>query len=369
MDASESGNRERWSELLDPLYNCDGPTALRHDGDDDTHERYYTISSEVLADKLLGYDDDLREDEYGLLSPEVKVMPSHPIWKAVAGAATGLLAAFPLVLVASVLASSPDASRFFLTFLGPRISQTFRVWVTTANVSVRTTLLDSRSFLQELTRVRVWPLAMRIVRKCVVLEAWRQVWTRFYKLTRFVYKGTLGTAAKLYVKLCPAWIRRGIRALLQSTVQGEVHGALGGMLGGITFDSLWTSSEASEAMSGADGMGDVLSESAVQSALDAAAEQSTSSAVELMANSVDVDSLVDGAAHAAAEIIEGSGVVDAVMEGVEEVIESTLEDALADSVTEYFESSVDGALDFLADDSVIESALENVVDGIMESSE
>ncbi len=41
---------------------------------------------------------------------------------------------------------------------------------------------------------------------------------------------TLRNAKLAYLRICPAWIRRGIKSILQSSVQAQVHGAVGGLI-------------------------------------------------------------------------------------------------------------------------------------------
>lgn len=57
---------------------------------------------------------------------------------------------------------------------------------------------------------------------------------------------TLHNAKLAYLRICPAWIRRGIKSILQSSVQAQVHGAVGGLL--TPFENFAWSSNSDDAI-------------------------------------------------------------------------------------------------------------------------
>ncbi len=100
--------------------------------------------------------------------------------------------------------------------------------------------------LRHLNRIKLPPLLpflLRLLRKCVILEAWRHIWLQVYKLTRYIRRSmTLHNAKRAYVRVFPAWIRRGVKSVFQSLVQAQVSGAVGDLIGSASFEGvIWSS--------------------------------------------------------------------------------------------------------------------------------
>ena len=105
------------------------------------------------------------------------------------------------------------------------------------------------------------------MKKFIILECWRHVWLCLYKLTRYLYRGTLKNAKSVYVKVMPAWIRRGVKSMFQSMVQSQVHGVVGGVVGSVLSDVSFEGGIFGSGRSGSSGS-DVVVDTTTSSLLD-----------------------------------------------------------------------------------------------------
>ena len=123
---------------------------------------------------------------------------------------------------------------------------------------------------------------------------------------------TLNNAKLAYVRFFPAWIRRGIKSILQSSVQAQVHVAMGGILTASTFENLVWSSNIDDSVGGNE---------------DAFIE-SSSSMIDLAATLDSTTSVDDAIKSITEEGIDGIDVegVDLINTGV--LVESIVEDCL-----------------------------------------
>jgi len=175
-----------------------------------------------------------------------------------------------------------------------------------------------------------------------------------------------------YVKVCPAWIRRGVKATFQSMVQAHVTGAVGGFVGsalsGVTFESwAWSSSDDSGGVGDA---GDMSSSSAMDSEIMDSIQDAAA------VNDAMVESMTDSAAqslgttiHDAIDSVSLEDTMDALSESVgsavEDAVESIISEDTVDAMVESIvESSMGDALEAIVDDCLAESC---VVDEMMES--
>mmetsp|Transcript_15642 Transcript_15642/g.28066 ORF Transcript_15642/g.28066 Transcript_15642/m.28066 type:complete len:448 (+) Transcript_15642:168-1511(+) len=381
-NSSEATLRERWVDLL----------SHEHDNANDSvrlgnrREETYYYEAELLADKLLGVDDldaDPDDEDIDKLNNDISLLKNSDdlrttnsllsqelslLWKSIVITSSIVLIGITLAPLINTMLTSPLLQTTFASIqssITPYLIPTFSILTTTLRnyaYQAQAILHSTPYLLRHLHHIKLKPLPFlyKLIRKCIIVEAWRHVWVRVYQVTRYLWIGTLTHANKAYVRWCPAWIRRGIKSYFQSMVQAQVQGVVGGVVGslmggGITFESwAWSSSSFSTSSSssgdssdsgsgeGSSGMEDVMMDSAAQS-------------LENALQDVIVESIPDEGASAAA--------MDAMMEDVlDSVAEETIMDAiLADSAAE---SSMESAMESFVDDCLSEGGC---VDQVMES--
>lgn len=291
-------------------------------------EQRYHYEAELLADKLLGVDDgDYDEtdgyDKYGdsiqnycdtrckttssLISKEISIL-----WKTIVVASSGILIGFPIAaFVWRILTSN---------MFPPSILSIIKTTSVNYMLQAQSILHSMPYLIRHLNQIRIirhppslFPLLLKILRKCIIIEAWRHIWIQIYKLSRSVRRRmTLNNAKLAYVRFFPAWIRRGIKSILQSSVQAQVHVAMGGILTASTFENLVWSSNIDDSVGGNE---------------DAFIE-SSSSMIDLAAT-LDSTTSVDEAIKSAVDGIDVEG-VDLFETGV--LVESIVEDCLLDGL-------------------------------------
>ncbi len=366
-------------------------------------EIQFYYSAELLADKLLGLEDEDDELQSSLVGKSVssdKASISDDIsmiWQSVALGSSGLLIGFPIAVFLATFMSPSTIAAYASTIISsvssflPDLSSTIPTSISAVRSSVviyaQSSLLQAQTVLKSLRHVKVVPLVIKIIRKCIILEAWRHIWIRLYKLSRFVRKGTLKNVARVYYRVFPAWIRRGVKNMFQSMVQAQVQGVMGSvagsMMSGITFESwAWRSSSdsslfESEGIGGEDIAGSV--EATIQEALpmddfisnsvsDSAANSFQSTMQDALDSSLDQSSLEsameaaaeDAIADALSDSVESS--FDSAMDSVSDLVEAVVDDVVSDSV----EASFDSAIDSLVEDALPE-CVECVIDGALDS--
>ena len=233
----------------------------------DTRQEQYRYEAEVLADQLLGLAPVRRG---GVINNKPLFLP----WTY----------SFPLAAAVAICFFALPLSRILArawTFVGhvlslhssvtPYITPTYSIVKATTRNYLRQgqAILHSMPyFLRHLNRIKINPLQLlyKILKKCIILECWRQIWVRVYKASSYLWKGT-----KSNVRVVPAFIRRGLKSMLQTMIQGNVHGAMGGVVGAF-WESTATSSVDPEGI--IQDVSDSLAaaEDSVQSALDATVE-------------------------------------------------------------------------------------------------
>lgn len=329
--------RDRWVDILQSTYDESSPIRLETRGEDENY-----CSAELLADKLMnGIDEDrifLRHEQ----SVSANQLTSK-VWESIAIGSTGFLALFPLtILVLELLPSSFFSSSigFLLnkltsmhSFITPHLVPTIQ----TINASVKDQLIQAQSiitslpyFFKHIGRVRLVPLVIKLLRKCVILEAWRHIWFRIYNISKQIWRGTRVGSVKVYTKFVPAWIRRGINSMFKSAVQSQIHGALGSAVGDI-YVSIFS-----------DGLGSGVNEIPLDESVEG-----------VMETTFDLD------------VAAGEQMVDAVGSVVENIAESSIADAIAEdtieSLTEGLASAVDNA-------DIISESVDSAVDSFIDSS-
>lgn len=341
LHSSKETLRDRWIDLLHSSY--DESNAIRLENQD---EQDYYYSAEMLADQLLGLDPDNRL----LLAPR-RGKSANPLtsklWESVALGSTGVVAIFPLALfflevlpsnfLSSAAACLAAKVTTFHTSLTPYLFPTIQ----TIQASVKDQLIQAQSIiaslpylLRHLRRIQLVPLTMKLIRKCIILEAWRHIWIRIYKISKKLWKGTRVGSAKAYSKFVPAWIRRGINSTFKSMVQAQVHGVVGSAMGGIYVSIM------------GDGLESAMSEMPIDGVLETTVDASVDAASEQMANAVEsvVESVADSSVVDAISESLSSAVDDAITDGLSSVIEESVESA-TDAISESFDSAVDSILD------------------------
>jgi len=209
-------------------------------------ERRYYYEAEILADKLLGLDDDADDESpcgggTGIAGNRNNSSPLLPdewksVLKSILVVSSGMVAA---ALFGTVLAS--DSTRGIVSWVWSSVTPHLVPSPASLDViksSVRGCALQAQALwhsapyaLRHINRVKLPPMLpflARLLRKCVILEAWRHIWLQVYKLTRYVRRSmTLFNAKRAYVRLFPAWIRRGVKNIFQSLVQAQVADLIG----------------------------------------------------------------------------------------------------------------------------------------------
>ena len=395
IDTRDDTLRERWVDILslENKSNCGGYTnSIRIENQ---NEQEYIYNAEILADKLLGLDNNissaLRKNS-SLLSNELSI-----IWKSIAIGSSGILIGIPLLaLFSSILSSN------LMQFLLSAITTGLTPYLIPTKQLISSTLVSYRLQLQayyhslpyllkHLNHIKIHPgpFLYKLLRKCIILEAWRHIWIRVYKTTRYLWRGTLHKAKVGYTKFMPAFIRRGIKSMFQSMVQAQVHGVVGGVLGsvlsGVSFenrifggssgtsssdvvvgDDIGSSSESLLESTTTTDISDALSDSAAQG-LESTVQDlsdSVSSVVEdAMLDSVVGDS-IDAVADSVGEAVaESAG--DAIADSVSDVVDSLASEAV-DTLSESLESSIEDAVESFVDDCLTEGCLDEVINSVME---
>ena len=388
--------RQRWVDVLsleNKYSKCGGYTnSIRLENQ---NEQEYIYNAEILADKLLGLDDNIssalrKNRNTSLLSNELSI-----IWKSIAIGSSGILIGIPLLaLFSSILSSNLMQSLLstITTGLTPYLIPTKQL-ISSTLVSYKLQLQAYYHSLPYLLKhlshikIRPGPFLYKLFRKCIILEAWRHIWIRVYKTTRYLWKGTLHKAKIGYTKFMPAFIRRGIKSMFQSMVQAQVHGVVGGVLGsvlsGVSFEnSLFGGSSGTSSSDGIVGddigsseslleststdISDALSDSAAQG-LESTVQDlsdSVSSVVEdTVLDSVIGDSIVDAVADSVSDVAESAG--DAMIDSVSDVVDSLASEAV-DTLSESLESSIEDAVESFVDDCLTEGCLDEVIESIVE---
>ena len=340
LDTTPAELRGRWVEIL-------AAGDRRHVRSESARERRYHYEAEVLADRLLGYD----EPEPCVIAAggtpskaatfPVRVGDLSGPWRSALAASSGLILA---ALVGAAVASPllRDAVAAANRSITPYLVPTAKVVVSSArNAALHVQALwHCRSYLlRHLNRVRPLPFVYRLVRKCVIIECWRHIWLRVYRLTRYLWKGTLSNAKTAYVRVVPAWIRRGVKSMFQSMVQSHVHGfvgsAAGTVLEGVTFES-WVG-YASDGDGGA----------AADAAMDAAAQGLEATVTDALETSLQGVDLVDAVVSECAESTL-DGVAEQAIESMAESASDAVDTAV-DSMLESIDSSVSEGVDIISE--------------------
>ena len=346
----ESSLRERWVDVIlssSSIQTTANNAIVRPLNRD---EWRYLYETEILVDKLLGWhddDDDDDDDEHvhndvSSLCEEYnrqnynKTTTMHRLL--VSNRGSELFVANAMI-ISIVTVSSVMVVLVRKFFASTRIIQdmvssisTFIAVQQSSNIipssisAMQTTLRGyalhiqalwgSRSYLlRHFDRIRLVPLLLRLLRKCIILEAWRHVWVMTYKVTIKIHKSvTVQNVKLLYTKVCPGWIRRGLRNMCQGMIQSHITGAVGGLIvmgggGSTTIDSIIWSSSTVSGDGGGNGDG---------------------------SSSITIDDIIT--ATTTTNMLEGSSssVVDecviAIQQSVSEVIDSVAEEVLAESI-------------------------------------
>lgn len=386
--------RERWVDILsleNKYSNCGGYTnSIRIENQ---NEQEYIYNAEILADKLLGLDNNisstLRKNS-SLLSNELSI-----IWKSIAIGSSGILIGIPLLaLFSSILSSNLMQSLLstITTGLTPYLIPTKHLissTLTSYRLQLQAYYHSLPYLLKHLNHIKIHPgpFLYKLLRKCIILEAWRHIWIRVYKTTRYLWKGTLHKAKAGYTKFMPAFIRRGIKSMFQSMVQAQVHGVVGGVLGsvlsGVSFEngifggSSGTSSSdgIGEDIGGSESLLESTSTTDISDALSDSAAQGLESTVQDLSDSVSsvvedtvLDSVVGDSLDAVADsvgdaVAESAG--DAIADSVSDVVDSLASEAV-DTLSETLESSIEDAVESFVDDCLTEGCLDEVVESIIE---
>ena len=257
--------RERWIDVL---------SSGRYDDDDDVHDGndnddagdsrairpmsrggrdhyHYRHEAEMLVDALLGIDDDddcdCRATRCGPRGDLVRAtLKSTMIATSVIATAALLWTVLHSNMARRIVSSVSSSITPYLLPSTESIESTI-VAVRGYAIQVQAILHSAPYLLRHLNRIRLPPLLpmlLRLLRKCIILEAWRHIWITVYKLTRYVRRSmTLRNAKLAYHRIVPPWIRRGVRSMFQSVVQAHVAGAVSDLLGSASFEgAIWTSS-------------------------------------------------------------------------------------------------------------------------------
>jgi hypothetical protein len=333
--------RDRWIDIISLSYDESNAIRLENRREEDF---YY--SSELLAEKLL---TGVVKDDANFLARARKKKSTDQlvskIWDTIALGSTGILALFPLTMLflevvpPSTLSSVGALFTGMYTSINSSITPYLIPTINTIQTSVRDGMIQTQSIihslpylLRHIRRIKLVPLLIKVIRKCIILEAWRHVWVRVYKISKRVLRGASIGGAKAYTKFVPAWIRRGVKNMFQSMVQAQVHGvvgtAVGGGFGGITFESLsWPtfgSSSAADVMAG-----DIsVVEEAVGSVNDIPIDEALEGALEST-----VDASIDVLAPAVVSAVETA------VESIDDVVDSAISDVAA-AVSESLNSAV-----------------------------
>ncbi|KAL7432604.1 hypothetical protein ACHAXM_003193 [Skeletonema potamos] len=322
--------RDKWLDILSLKQESTNAVRL------DTRQEHYRYESEVLADQLLG----LAPVRGGLIKNKPLFLPwtySFPLATAVAIC----FYALPLSRIGTFILS-------FHSSVTPYLMPTYATVRSTTGSYLRQIQAIMHSlpyFLRHLSRIKINPMQLiyKILKKCIILECWRHIWVRVYKLTSYLWRGTKNNAHSAYVRVVPAFIRRGLKSMIQSMIQGHVHGAVGGLVG--TFWESTASSSvdivqdlsnslAADSLAAAAAAGD-----SVQSALEATVE----SIKEEMDNSIAIESAIESAFDSAVNSVIEDGLLDSIDSStLESAVEALMEDCLdGDCIDAVFDSALE----------------------------
>ncbi|KAL7487856.1 hypothetical protein ACHAWX_000213, partial [Stephanocyclus meneghinianus] len=351
--------RDRWIALLESSYDASNAVRLESRREEQSYH-----SAEILADKLLSEWNDDNADEYMKLSnrvPHTKSAANGAIilprlWETVAMGSTGVLAFFPIcvlfveVIPPTILSSSWTFMASAFTSIHSSITPHLIPTIHTIQSSIKDGVIQAQAIvhslpylLRHVRRIKLLPLFIKVIRKCIILEAWRHIWIRLFKISKRLWRGTLSGSAKAYTRLCPAWIRRGIKAMFQSMVQAHVGSAVGGVFSGITFESLtWSTGGMSVDVSSSDVifqdgqvlenvLGSTMNDIPIDESLEAVLESTIDASVDMVAPAV--VSAVESAVESIEEVLD-STVTDAISESLSSAVEGSVESAVAESVSE-----------------------------------
>jgi len=336
--------RDKWVDILSLEQESSDVVRL------DTRQEQYRYESEILADQLLG----LAPVRGGLINNKPLFLPwtySFPFAAAVAIC----FFALPLSQIGKFLSST-------YAQVTPYLMPTWAIVRSTTGNYLRQgqAILHSMPyFLRHLNRIKINPMKLlyKVLKKCIILECWRHIWVRVYKLTSYLWKGTKSNFHTAYVRVVPAFIRRGVKSMAQSMIQGHVHGAMGGLVG-----TIWSSSpvetdiiqDVSESIA-ADSIG--AAEDSVKSALEATVESITEDMGDAV-ESIAIESAIESAADSVLE--------DGLLDSIDSAVDSVIEDGLLDSIDSAVDSVIeDGLLDSI-DASTLESAVETLVEDCLD---
>jgi hypothetical protein len=386
---SNESLRERWVDILS-LEDDSNSVRL-----DNQKERKYYYEAEILADKLLGINDDCDDDGNSSKRESSSERSSSPmiskelskVWNAIAIASAGIIIGIPLASVFSTILTS-NFMQSMLSSIQSSITPYLVPTLSAIASSLRNYRLQAQAilhslpyFLKHLHRIelRPGPFLYKLLRKCIVLEAWRHIWLRAYKGTRYLWIGSLNKVKGAYNRNVPAFMKRGVKSMFQSMVQAYVHGYVGGVmgsvLGGVTFESLvWTSGSSGSLDS--EGMGEAMSESlsdnaaqsleaTMQDAVNSVPVEETMDALTESAGSAVEDAVQDMAEDAVNAIADDAGfAMEDVVESISESLESSMMKDAMDSISESLESSMEDAMDSIAEDTM--DALAGSVEDFMD---
>mmetsp|Transcript_26651 Transcript_26651/g.38083 ORF Transcript_26651/g.38083 Transcript_26651/m.38083 type:complete len:406 (+) Transcript_26651:85-1302(+) len=333
--------RDKWLDILS--LEQESLDAVRLD----TRQEQYRYESEILADQLLG----LAPVRGGLIKNKPLFLPwtySFPLAAVVAIC----FFALPLSQIGTFLSTFLSST---YTQVTPYLMPTWAIVRSTTGNYLRQGQAIMHSmpyFLRHRNRVKINPMKLlyKILKKCIILECWRHIWVRVYKLTSYLWKGTKSNFRKTYIRVVPAFIRRGVKSMLQSMIQGHVHGAMGGLVG-----TIWASSpvETDIIQDVSESIAAGAAEDSVQSALEATVESITED-MDGAVESIAIESALDSAADAVLD--------DSVLDSIDSAVDSVIEDGLLDSI----DSAVDSVIEDSLLDSIDTSTLESAVDTLVE---
>jgi len=376
-DSNNDSIRERWVDILsfekkqlDPCSRASKYTRLENQ-----QELQYYYRAEILADQLLGLGDDINNinsnrislrrpsKSKSLLSQELSI-----IWKSIVVASSGILIGIPTMVIFNTILSS-NIIQSISSSITPYLLPTESILSTTIQnyKSQVSAIYHSLPYMvKHINRIKLGPLIYKLLRKCIILEAWRHIWLRVYRVTRYIWRGTLHNAKLGYNKFIPSWIRRGVKSMFQSVVQGYVHGVLGGVIGSVLSDisfegGMFGGGSGSDGGSGDDSISFGASDDTTSSLLE-------STTVSSMDDIIISDTISDSAAQGLESTISESVLGSVVEEIVDRVSEEAV-DVVAESVTDAVESiveSVEGAVESFVDDCISEGCVDQVMENILD---
>lgn len=377
-DSNNDSLRERWVDILSfekkQLDPCSCAAPAKYIRLENQQELQYYYRAEILADQLLGLDDDINinsnrisllrrpSTSNSLLSQELSI-----IWKSIVIASSGILIGIPTMVIFNTILSS-NIIQSISSSITPYLLPTESILSTTIQnyKSQVSAIYHSLPYMvKHINRIKLGPLLYKLLRKCLILEAWRHIWLRVYRVTRYIWRGTLHNAKLGYNKFIPSWIRRGVKSMFQSVVQGYVHGVLGGVIGSVLSDISFEGGMFGGGGVGGGGSGD---DSISFGASDDTSSLLESTTVSSMDDIIISDTISDSAAQGLESTISESVLGSAVEEIVDAVSEEAV-DVVAESVTDAVESiveSVEDVVESFMDDCISEGCVDQVVESILD---